>query len=166
MREDGRELPGHHDVAMAGVSAGVPRAVAEQVHTVDFNDSPGLEARLEELAGAGRPAACVIMEPAMTSRGLVLPEAGYLEAVRDLTLRHGALLLFDEVKTGLTVAPGGATERFGVTPDMVTLAKALGAGLPSGAIGMTERRPGSSRTAACASSAPSTAIRSAWPRRG
>ncbi len=129
---------GHHDVAMAGASAGVPRAVAEQVHTVDFNDAPGLEARLEELARAGRSAACVIMEPAMTSRGLVLPEAGYLEAVRDLTRRHGALLIFDEVKTGLTVAPGGATERFGVTPDMVTLAKALGAGLPSGAIGMTE----------------------------
>ena len=68
----------------------------------------------------------------------MLPEPGYLEAVRDITRRHGIVLIFDEVKTGLRIAAGGATERFGVTPDMVTLAKALGGGMPTGAIGGTE----------------------------
>jgi len=69
---------------------------------------------------------------------VVLPEPGYLEAVRDITRRHGIVLIFDEVKTGLAIAAGGATEKFGVTPDMVTLAKVLGGGLPSGAIGGSE----------------------------
>ena len=73
----------------------------------------------------------------MTNVGLVLPEPGYLAAVREITRRHGVVLIFDEVKTGLTIAPGGAVERFGVQPDMLTLAKALGGGLPTGAIGMT-----------------------------
>jgi glutamate-1-semialdehyde 2,1-aminomutase len=80
----------------------------------------------------------VIMEAAMMNLGIVLPEPGYLEAMREITQRHGIVLIFDEVKTGLCIAPGGATERFGVMPDMVTLAKALGGGLPSGAIGGTE----------------------------
>jgi glutamate-1-semialdehyde 2,1-aminomutase len=70
--------------------------------------------------------------------GVVLPGPGYLEAVREITRRHGVVLIFDEVKTGLTIAAGGAVERFGVRPDMVALAKALGGGLPAGAIGMTE----------------------------
>ena len=74
----------------------------------------------------------------MMNLGVVLPEPGYLEAVRDITRRHGVVLIFDEVKTGLTVAAGGAVERYGVTPDLVTLAKALGGGLPSGAIGGTD----------------------------
>jgi glutamate-1-semialdehyde 2,1-aminomutase len=78
------------------------------------------------------------MEAAMMNLGVVLPEPGYLEAVRDITRRHGVVLIFDEVKTGLCIAPGGATERFGVTPDLVTLAKALGGGLPTGAIGGSE----------------------------
>jgi glutamate-1-semialdehyde 2,1-aminomutase len=78
------------------------------------------------------------MEAAMMNLGVVLPEDGYLQAVREITQRHGVVLIFDEVKTGLCIAPGGATERFGVTPDMVTLAKALGGGLPTGAIGATE----------------------------
>jgi glutamate-1-semialdehyde 2,1-aminomutase len=68
----------------------------------------------------------------------VLPEPGYLEAVREITRERGILLVFDEVKTGLCIAAGGATERFGVEPDMVCLAKALGGGLPTGAIGGTE----------------------------
>jgi glutamate-1-semialdehyde 2,1-aminomutase len=78
------------------------------------------------------------MEAAMMNLGVVLPEPGYLEAVRELTRKRGIVLIFDEVKSGLCVAAGGATEKFGVTPDMVTLAKALGGGLPSGAIGGTE----------------------------
>lgn len=68
---------------------------------------------------------------------IILPEVGYLEQVRQITRRHGIVLIFDEVKTGLCLAAGGATEVFGVMPDMVTLAKALGGGLPSGAIGGT-----------------------------
>jgi glutamate-1-semialdehyde 2,1-aminomutase len=78
------------------------------------------------------------MEAAMMNLGVILPEPGYLAAVREITRRHGIVLIFDEVKTGLCVAAGGATERFGVVPDMVTLAKALGGGLPSGAIGATD----------------------------
>ena len=74
----------------------------------------------------------------MMNLGVVLPEPGYLEEVREITARHGIVLIFDEVKTGLAIAAGGATERFGVTPDMVTLAKTLGGGLPAGAIGGTE----------------------------
>jgi glutamate-1-semialdehyde 2,1-aminomutase len=101
------------------------------VHEVAFNDAGALEACVT----AVRPA-CVLMEAAMTSTGLVPPEPGYLEAVRELTSRSGVLLIFDEVKTGLTIAAGGAVERFGVEPDLLTLAKSLGGGLPSGAIGM------------------------------
>jgi glutamate-1-semialdehyde 2,1-aminomutase len=78
------------------------------------------------------------MEAAMMNLGVVLPEPGYLDALRELTRRHGVVLIFDEVKTGLTVAAGGAVERFGVAPDLVCLAKTLGAGLPSGAIGGSE----------------------------
>jgi glutamate-1-semialdehyde 2,1-aminomutase len=77
------------------------------------------------------------MEAAMMNLGVVLPEPGYLEAVREITRRHEVVLIVDEVKTGLAIAAGGATERFGIEPDMVTLAKTLGGGLPSGAIGGT-----------------------------
>jgi glutamate-1-semialdehyde 2,1-aminomutase len=107
-------------------------AEIEPAAEVLFNDAEALDRAIEEV----RPA-CVLMEGAMTSGGLTPPEPGYLEAVRELTRRHGVLLVFDEVKTGLTIAAGGAVERFGVTPDIVTLAKSLGGGLPSGAIGMT-----------------------------
>jgi glutamate-1-semialdehyde 2,1-aminomutase len=78
------------------------------------------------------------MEAAMMNLGIVPPEPGYLEAVRELTRRRGIVLIFDEVKTGFTIAAGGATERFGVEPDLVTLAKSLGGGLPTGAIGGTD----------------------------
>jgi glutamate-1-semialdehyde 2,1-aminomutase len=97
-----------------------------------------MERRIERLDAEGRKPACVIMEAAMMNLGVVLPEPGYLEAVREICTRHGVVLIFDEVKTGICIAPGGATERFGVLPDMVTLAKALGGGLPSGAIGASE----------------------------
>lgn len=74
----------------------------------------------------------------MMNINIVKPVEGYLERVRELTLEHGVKLIFDEVKTGATIARGGATERFGVKPDMVTLAKAICGGYPGGAIGMTE----------------------------
>jgi glutamate-1-semialdehyde 2,1-aminomutase len=144
---------GHHDYVMVSISvpyenigdpdnyaslpygAGIPKAAADLTIPVPFNDAAAMERRIERLFEEGRPPACVIMEPAMMNLGVVLPEPGYLEAVRELTRRHGVVLIFDEVKTGLCVAPGGATEKFGVLPDMVTMAKALGGGLPSGAIG-------------------------------
>jgi glutamate-1-semialdehyde 2,1-aminomutase len=147
---------GHHDYAMVSISvpyekigdrdnlaslpygAGIPKAAAELTIPVPFNDAPAMERRIERLTEEGRKPACVIMEAAMMNLGVVLPEPGYLEAVREITRRHGIVLIFDEVKTGLCVAPGGATEKFGVLPDMVTLAKALGGGLPSGGIGATE----------------------------
>src|ERR671931_942531 len=147
---------GHHDTVMVSIGveydkigdrdnlaslpygAGIPDAVVEMTVAVPFNDAAAMERRIERLADEGRKPACVIMEAAMMNLGVVLPEPGYLEAVRDITRRHEIVLIFDEVKTGLCVAAGGATERFGVTPDMVTLAKALGGGLPTGAIGGTD----------------------------
>ena len=74
----------------------------------------------------------------MMNINIIPPREGYLERVRELTTEHGAQLIFDEVKTGCTISPGGATRRFGVTPDMITLAKATCGGYPGGAIGMTE----------------------------
>src|SRR4029079_618358 len=82
--------------------------------------------------------ASVIMGRAMSDIGVVLPQDGYLAAVREITKKHNVLLIFDEVKTGITIAAGGAVERFGVMPDIATLAKALAGGLPSGAIGGSE----------------------------
>jgi glutamate-1-semialdehyde 2,1-aminomutase len=117
---------------------GVPQAVADLTVAVPFNDADALERRLVLLEQEGRKPACLIMEAAMMNLGVVLPEPGYLEAVREITKQHDVVLIFDEVKTGLAIAAGGATERFGVQPDMVTLAKTLGAGLPSGAIGATD----------------------------
>jgi len=112
--------------------------VADLTIAVPFNDADAMERRIERLIEEGCPPACVIMEPAMMNLGVILPEPGYLEAVRELTKRLGVLLIFDEVKTGLVVAAGGAVERYGVTPDIVTLAKALGGGVPTGAIGGTD----------------------------
>jgi glutamate-1-semialdehyde 2,1-aminomutase len=147
---------GHHDYVMVSISvpyenigapdnlaslpygAGIPKAAAELTVPVPFNDAAAMERRIERLVADGRAPACVIMEAAMMNLGVVLPEPGYLEAVREITRKHGIVLIFDEVKTGLCVAAGGATEKFGVRPDMVTLAKALGGGLPCGAIGGTE----------------------------
>lgn len=126
---------GHHDTALAGrgSAAGIPRSTVELVHTVPFNDAGEMERSLSV-----HTPACVLMEAATTHRGVVAPHPGYLETVRELTRRHGVVLILDEVKTGLTIAAGGAVERFGVEPDLVSLAKALGGGLPSGAIGMSE----------------------------
>jgi glutamate-1-semialdehyde 2,1-aminomutase len=147
---------GHHDAVMVSIGvpyeqigdretlaslpygAGIPRAVTELTIAVPFNDAGAMERRIERLAAEDRLPACVIMEAAMMNLGVVLPQPGYLEQVREITSRHGIVLIFDEVKTGLAIAAGGATERFGVRPDMVTLAKTLGGGLPSGAIGGSE----------------------------
>jgi glutamate-1-semialdehyde 2,1-aminomutase len=147
---------GHHDTVMVSIGvaydrigdrenlaslpygAGIPEVVVDLTVAVPFNDAGAMERRIERLAAEGRLPSCLIMEAAMMNLGVVLPEPGYLEAVRELTARHGIVLIFDEVKTGLTIAAGGGVEHFGVVPDLVTLAKTLGAGLPSGAIGGTD----------------------------
>ena len=133
------EIGDREDLASLPYGAGIPKTVADMTVPVPFNDAGAMERRIERLAAEDRKPACVIMEAAMMNLGVVLPEPGYLEEVRAITDRHGVVLIFDEVKTGLAIAAGGATERFGVKPDMVTLAKTLGGGLPSGAIGGTER---------------------------
>ena len=147
---------GHHDAVMVSIGVeydkigprehpaslayggGIPQAIVDLTIPVHFNDAETMEKRIVELEAEGRKPACVIMEAVMMNLGVVLPEPGYLEAVREITRKHGIVLIFDEVKTGLTIAAGGATERFGVKPDLVTLAKALGGGLPAGAVGGTE----------------------------
>ncbi|MEO8898174.1 MAG: aspartate aminotransferase family protein [Candidatus Dormibacter sp.] len=110
---------------------GIPQAVVDLVTVVPFNDL----AALERAFAAHRDIAAVIVEPVMMNIGIVLPDDGYLAGVRDIAHRNEALLIFDEVKTGVAIAAGGATERFGVVPDIVCLAKAIGGGLPCGAIG-------------------------------
>jgi glutamate-1-semialdehyde 2,1-aminomutase len=132
------KIGSHDEPASLPYGAGIPQATVDGVFAVHFNDADSMERRIVALDKAGHKPACVIMEAAMMNLGVVLPEDGYLQAVREITQRHGIVLIFDEVKTGLCIAPGGATERFGVMPDMVTLAKALGGGLPTGAIGGTE----------------------------
>ncbi len=133
------QIGDREDLASLPYGAGIPQAVAELTVPVPFNDAEAMERRIERLEREGRKPACVIMEAAMMNLGVVLPQEGYLQAVREITQRHEIVLIFDEVKTGLAIAAGGATERFGVQPDMVTMAKTLGGGLPSGAIGGTER---------------------------
>ena len=144
---------GHHDSLMVSVfpsredagprehpnsvpqTAGMPEGVAEQVLNVPFNDAAATRRVFEEYDGQ---IAGMIVEPAMTNCGLVLPDEGYLAELKEICHAHDALLAFDEVKTGCTLAWGGAVEAFGVVPDLVCLAKAIGAGLPCGAIGGTD----------------------------
>ncbi|HEX2783619.1 MAG TPA: aspartate aminotransferase family protein [Ilumatobacteraceae bacterium] len=115
-------------------SAGIPQAMADLVHLVPFNDLASLERVLVANQGS---VAGMIMEPMMMNAGIIPPQPGYLEGVRELTRKYGVLLTFDEVKTGLSIHPGGVTGWSGVTPDIVCLAKVLGGGLPCGAIGGT-----------------------------
>jgi glutamate-1-semialdehyde 2,1-aminomutase len=131
-------IGGRHNYESLPYGEGIPKAVTDLTVPVPFNDVEAMEARLDALEHEGRKPACLIMEAALMNLGVVLPQPGYLEAVRELTRERGIVLIFDEVKTGLCIAAGGATERFGVTPDLVTLAKALGGGLPTGAIGGTD----------------------------
>jgi len=113
-------------------SAGIPAALASLTSTVPFND-PGALAAVFREHGSG--IACVILEPVPANAGLYLPEPGYLEAIQKLCREHGSLLIFDEVMTGFRLAPGGAQEVFGITPDLTALGKVIGGGLPVGAFG-------------------------------
>ena len=113
-------------------SPGVPEALAALTLTAPFNDVASLEALMR--AHAGRVAA-IIVEPIIGNAGFIAPDPAFLPALRRLATEHGSILIFDEVMTGFRVAPGGATERFGVVPDLVTLGKVIGGGLPVAAYG-------------------------------
>jgi len=143
---------GHHDSLMFSVAPeaadmgprehpvtvpqaeGIPQAFADLVIVVPYND---LDAARRAFAEHEGEIAGMIIEPAMMNCGVILPEAGYLQGLKDLCHANGAYLAFDEVKTGATLAYGGAVEAFGVTPDVICLAKAIGGGTPCGAIGAT-----------------------------
>jgi glutamate-1-semialdehyde 2,1-aminomutase len=116
-------------------SAGIPRAIIELTLIATFNDLGSVARLLDEHPGE---VAGLIIEPIMMNAGIIPPEPGYLAALKDLLHSRGALLTFDEVKTGLTVGPGGVTQLSGVQPDLVCLAKSLGGGVAVAAIGGTE----------------------------
>jgi glutamate-1-semialdehyde 2,1-aminomutase len=113
-------------------SAGVPAAVAAQTTTLTFNDSRSLE---ECFGRMGGEIACVIVEPVAGNMNCVPPADGFLKTLRELCTRYGALLIFDEVMTGFRVAAGGAQALYGVRPDLTTLGKIIGGGMPVGAFG-------------------------------
>jgi glutamate-1-semialdehyde 2,1-aminomutase len=141
---------GHHDTVMfsvvpnadamggrdrpssAPMSKGIPDEMANWTVVVPFNDSSAVERLFDE---RGAEIACLIMEPVMMNIGIVVPEPGYREAVRDLCTKHDVVFIFDEVKSGATIAAGGAIERYGVQPDLACFAKAIGGGTPTAAFG-------------------------------
>jgi glutamate-1-semialdehyde 2,1-aminomutase len=113
-------------------SPGVPKSTTASTLTAPFNDLEAVKALFaenpDEIAG-------VILEPVVGNAGFIPPDAGFLEGLREITHDHGALLVFDEVMTGFRIAYGGAQEKFGITPDLTTLGKIIGGGLPVGAYG-------------------------------
>jgi glutamate-1-semialdehyde 2,1-aminomutase len=113
-------------------SLGITEGTARDTIVLPFNDAPAIERVFET---TGEAIAAVVVEPYAGNMGLVLPRPGYLQRLRDLCTRYGALLVFDEVITGFRVAPGGAQQREGITPDLTTLGKVIGGGLPVGAFG-------------------------------
>jgi glutamate-1-semialdehyde 2,1-aminomutase len=143
---------GHHDEVMISMkppldlagpadrpnaipaTAGITPGHLADTLIIPYNDAAALDRMLTEHAGE---VAAFIVEPAMENLGIVLPDPGYLQQVREITRRHGAMLIFDEVKTGITAGWSGATGHFGVLPDLVCLAKSIGGGFPIGAFGGT-----------------------------
>jgi glutamate-1-semialdehyde 2,1-aminomutase len=113
-------------------SPGVTKGTAQDTLIARFND---LDAVKKLIANNVNQVAALILEPVVGNMGCVLPEPGYLHGLRELCTKHGIILIFDEVMTGFRLAPGGAQELFGVTPDMTTLGKIIGGGLPVGAYG-------------------------------
>ncbi len=113
-------------------SPGVPAALAALTLTLPYND---LDAVKDLFESRGEEIACVIIEPVIGNMGCIPPRPGYLAGIRELCNRFGVVLIFDEVMTGFRLAPGGAQERFDVTPDLTTLGKVIGGGLPVGAYG-------------------------------
>lgn len=139
---------GHHDEVMVSMkpaldlagpahapfsvpaTKGIPTSLLNEVIVVPYNDSAALEFALSR-----SDVAAFIVEPAMENIGICPPKPGYLQQVREITKRYGTVLIFDEVKTGITAGYGGATGHFGVQPDLICLAKSIGGGLPVGAFG-------------------------------
>jgi glutamate-1-semialdehyde 2,1-aminomutase len=113
-------------------SPGVPKSLAALTTVLPFNDTNALKSEFEQ---RGSEIACAIIEPVVGNMGCVAPRAGYLEMLRDLTQRSGPVLIFDEVMTGFRVALGGAQQRYGIKPDLTTMGKVIGGGLPVGAYG-------------------------------
>ena len=113
-------------------SAGVPKDVAKDTSTLPYNDSKLLE---EYFSKYGNHLACVIIEPIVGNMNLIVPELIFLKTLRNLCTKFGVVLIFDEVMTGFRVSLGGAQELYGITPDMTTLGKIIGGGLPVGAFG-------------------------------
>jgi len=113
-------------------SAGVPEDITKHTLVLDYNDAQQLE---DAFAKHGNQIAAVIVEPVAGNMNLIAPATGFLQAIRDLCTRHGAVLIFDEVMTGFRVHPGGAQALYGIKPDLTTLGKVIGGGLPVGAFG-------------------------------
>jgi len=113
-------------------SAGVPPDVAQHTYTLPYNDAEAVRALFAE---RGDFIACVILEPVAGNMGVIAPEPDFLAALQEVTHANGALLIFDEVMTGFRVAPGGAQELYGITPDLTCLGKVVGGGLPVGVYG-------------------------------
>ena len=142
---------GHHDEVMISMkpsldmagpaddptpvpsTAGITAGVLAETKVIPYNDAAALERAL-----ADRDVAAFIVEPVMENIGICLPQQGYLQQVREITRKYGTMLIFDEVKTGITAGWSGATGVFGVQPDLVALAKSIGGGLPLGAFGGTQ----------------------------
>ena len=114
-------------------NVGAPSAITDTTRAVEFNDLASVERAL-----AHGDVAVLIMEPALTNIGIVLPEPGFLEGVTDLCRQHGTLLLIDETHT-ISAGPGGCTRAWGLDPDILVIGKSIGGGIPSGAYGITER---------------------------
>ena len=112
---------------------GAPVALDQTTRVVEFNDIAGMEKAL-----AHGDVAAILMEPAMTNVGIVLPQAGYLEAVQELAKKHGSILIIDETHT-ISVGPGGMTADLGLKPDFLTIGKAIAGGIPTGTFGMTQK---------------------------
>lgn len=113
-------------------SPGVPADLAKHTITIGYNDFEGLETVFAEV---GEQIACAIIEPVVGNMGCVLPASGFLEKLREITARYGALLIFDEVMTGFRLSRSGAQGIYGITPDLTCLGKIIGGGLPVGAFG-------------------------------
>jgi glutamate-1-semialdehyde 2,1-aminomutase len=131
---DGLLVKAGSGVATFGIpgSAGVPEEAAHLTLALPYNDVSAVEAAFAQLKDQ---IACIIVEPVVGNAGCIPPAPGYLEALRRLTAENGALLIFDEVMTGFRVAFGGAQQLYGIQPDLTTLGKILGGGLPCGAFG-------------------------------